>query len=589
MKTVRRWLALVLAMAGCGLLPAQQMEVVTDFEEARSPLRVKFRAITGSRIGGLGYLLVDTKNRDARPHRLQLDYYTSTYDEGNVRLNGRVTLAGGRDESLFLPLPSLPGASGYFQGNGAGVGFREYFEVASDTSPSDAILFVTLKNERQAQVQREFRNEVQVVGPDRLPSDWALLSTFRVVLVDEAVVLGEGPQEVLRRYAAAGGIVVALGDQPLGAGPLRQQLAAQGQPMARTGFGLLAQAGSLADAAQQLPRPKPWQQDWAGVLPSQFVPGEIPGLGGVPVRVFLLVILLFTVAVGPVNFLILRRRKQQLLAVLTVPLLGFGTTAAMLGYGVFQDGLGTQGVVRSISILDQERHEVAASTSQTLFAGLGPAEVEAPVGTVVQSLASLLSPRYQSGLSALNYTLGRPVLGGQLLPSRTLTTIVTTQQQPERARLRFAMSGDRSILAAEDFVLRGPGMLVVRDLQGQHYEERDGQLLPCDEARAVVLVGEILGQYTDEERRARAVSGAANYRDLEQLHQQMSQQDPQARLSMVMGLGATGQASASPLQPGSYLGVFRVVPWLDNHGLEIDYHKQLHLVRGQLSSEDFVQ
>ncbi|MEC7583948.1 MAG: hypothetical protein VYE77_06490, partial [Planctomycetota bacterium] len=427
------------------------------------------------------------------------------------------------------------------------------------------------------------------VAPDELPADWALLSTFRVVVIDESVVLGEGPQEVLRRFAVAGGAVVALGDQPLGAGPLREQLAAQQQPVARTGFGLLARAESVADAVRTLPEPLSWQREWAGVLPSQFAPGEIPGLGGVPVRAFLLIILLFTVAVGPVNFLLLRRRKQQLLAVFTVPLLGFGTTAAMLGYGVFQDGLGIQGVARSISILDQQRHEVAASTSQTLFAGLGPGQLDVPVGTVVQSLPALLKTRSQTGLSSLRYTLGRPVVGGQLLPSRTLTTLVTTQQQPERARLRFAMAGDRTVLAAEDFVLGGPGMLVVRDLQGQHYEERDGELLPCSEARAAELVGQILSQYAAEQRRALATHNRVSYRELQELTSSMTRNSLQEHLRTVLGLGGQGQDAAGPLQPGSYLGAFKAVPWLDDHGLEIHYHQQVHLVRGDLSSEDFVQ
>ena len=502
MSCASRLLWLCVWLVGCGLLPAQSGQIVTDLERRDAPLGVEFRAVTSGRLGGLGYLLVEAQNKSGRTQRLQLGYGTSSYTNGDVRLNGQLSLPAGRSESFCLPLPSIPGASARFSGNGGGVEFSDYFPLADRLGNPDGILLVTLKSERRAQVSSAFAvvlEAVQSVTPDQLPGDWALLSTFRLALIDESVVLGEGPQELLRRFASAGGSVVAIGDQPLGAGPLREQLAAQQEPLVRAGFGLLARAESFKAAAQQLPSATDWQKYWGAVMPSQFVPGEIPGLGGVPVRAFLIIILVFTVAVGPVNFLVLRRRKKQLLAVITVPLLGFGTTAAMLGYGVIQDGFGTQGVVRSVAQLNQQRHEVSASSSQTLFAGVGPRQLEVPVGTVVQTLPSLVSSRVDHGLSAWRYTLGRPALGGELLPSRTVTTLMTTQQQPERARLRFDLEGDRAVLSAEDFALHSPGMLVVRDLEGQHYQERDGGLVPCTESRAADLIDEILRMYGSQQ------------------------------------------------------------------------------------------
>src|SRR5262249_39922983 len=155
----------------------------------------------------------------------------------------------------------------------------------------------------------------------------------------------------LRRYAAAGGTVVVEGRQHLRAGPLRSgldehdgdwrpglgQVAAVGDWRARDGGGGARKAMSARGSAGRAP-------------PLLHAEHDVPGLGRVPVRAFLLLILLFAVAAGPVNlFVVFRRRRQPLLALLTVPALGIGTTGAILGYGLFADGFGVQGVVRSMS------------------------------------------------------------------------------------------------------------------------------------------------------------------------------------------------------------------------------------------------
>ncbi|MEE8327937.1 MAG: hypothetical protein V3R32_03985, partial [Nitrosomonadaceae bacterium] len=49
----------------------------------------------------------------------------------------------------------------------------------------------------------------------------------------------------------------------------------------------------------------------------------IPGLGDVPLGLFFLILLVFAVCVGPVNYFYWRRRRRLAMLLLTVPVAGF--------------------------------------------------------------------------------------------------------------------------------------------------------------------------------------------------------------------------------------------------------------------------
>ena len=560
----------------CSLLMAQNWQHMTGPGDSEVSLRIK--PVVGPRLGGLGYLLVRMENIGPRPRRFHLNYATRSYSQGNVRVNKSVVLAPHHTERLFLPLPSIPESQAELRAPDLGDLSQS---LSWGTDPGGAVLFVGGPYSSRPAYQRFFTTagmEPRVVAPEDLPPDWSLLSTFRAAIIDESAALDADHQELLRRFAAAGGTVVALGAEPLRAGPLRELIEQHEQPLIPIGFGVIASAPAPGPSVHDLLFRLGYSQErLAAVLPTQYFPAVIPGLGGVPVRTFLVLILLFALVVGPINFLVLRRRKKQLLAVFTVPLLGFGMTAVMLIHGILQDGFGTQGVVRSIAVLDQQRHAGAGATSQTLFAGLGPAWLEVPAGTVVESLPALMSTRNSRGLSAFRYEVDRPGLGGELLPSRTPTTLVTTQQRPERTRLRLRMHGEGAVMGGANFVPEADQPFLVRDHQGDYFELHQDKLLPCDESRARQVIDGVVARYLAVDLMAAELQVASNPLLV------MSSDGQGARLRQRL-LGADGG-----LPPGSYLGCFGSVPWLDDHGLEIDYHEAVHIVRGQLAAEDIVQ
>ena len=81
----------------------------------------------------------------------------------------------------------------------------------------------------------------------------------------------------------------------------------------------------------------------------------IPGVGLVPVTSFQILITLFVVVIGPVNYYLLRRWGKLNLTVLTVPTGALFLTAALLLYALVSDGLSVRLRARSMTHIDQRR------------------------------------------------------------------------------------------------------------------------------------------------------------------------------------------------------------------------------------------
>lgn len=98
----------------------------------------------------------------------------------------------------------------------------------------------------------------------------------------------------------------------------------------------------------------------------------IPGIGQAPVNSYLVLISLFVIGIGPVNYFMLKRKKRLYLLLVTVPLGAGLVTTALMNYALISDGLGTRVRVRSFTELDQRIGQAVAWSRQTYYAGLAP-------------------------------------------------------------------------------------------------------------------------------------------------------------------------------------------------------------------------
>jgi hypothetical protein len=100
----------------------------------------------------------------------------------------------------------------------------------------------------------------------------------------------------------------------------------------------------------------------------------IPGIEGIPARVYLSILVLFSVIIGPLSFWFLWRRQQRVLLVLTAPAISIVFIVLLTGYAVVGEGFGVHGRAATLTILDEAAKQAVTRASVSMYAaGLTPA------------------------------------------------------------------------------------------------------------------------------------------------------------------------------------------------------------------------
>jgi hypothetical protein len=174
----------------------------------------------------------------------------------------------------------------------------------------------------------------------------------------------------------------------------------------------------------------------------------IPGVGLVPVTSFQILITLFVLVIGPVNYYLLRRWGKLNLTVLTVPIGALFLTAALLLYALYSDGLGVRLRARSMTHIDQRTGEANCWSRLSYYAGLAPAGGlvfsgdTAVVPLEVQPVASIEGgPRRAVDWTRTDSAKPNSPLEQRLsegwLNSRTPTQLITARIRKTPARLEI--------------------------------------------------------------------------------------------------------------------------------------------------------
>lgn len=123
------------------------------------------------------------------------------------------------------------------------------------------------------------------------------------------------------------------------------------------------------------------RMNWAirhGLDPSfpsrEFNNWLIPGVGVAPVGGFQLLLSLFVIGIGPLNYWLLRRAKKLPWLLITVPGAAASVTLLLFAYGILADGFDVQVRARSVTLLDQGAGEAATWARLSYYAGLAPPE-----------------------------------------------------------------------------------------------------------------------------------------------------------------------------------------------------------------------
>jgi len=198
----------------------------------------------------------------------------------------------------------------------------------------------------------------------------------------------------------------------------------------------------------------------------------IPGVGRAPVWSFLLLVSLFAVLIGPVNYLFLGRLGRLYLLLITVPLGAAVVTLALFSYALVTDGLSVRMRSRSFTHLDQRTGQTVVWARQSYYAAIAPSQGLAfPTDTVVFPIRP-----------EADYRRGRPgamsgriewgdeqLLAAGYLPSRTTVQYVLTRATTTDARLVVRDSTAGGELAVENRLQAPLHYLLVRDRRGDYF------------------------------------------------------------------------------------------------------------------------
>jgi hypothetical protein len=158
----------------------------------------------------------------------------------------------------------------------------------------------------------------------------------------------------------------------------------------------------------------------------------IPGVGETPVLAFVLLISLFTLIIGPVNYFILSRRKKFYLLVMTIPVIAGLTSGSILAYAAVADGFGVKARLRSFTRLDQRTRTAVSLSRISLYAGLAPSEgMHFSPETVV--LPIWHTPP-ENALGTIDWTETQHLKSGWIV-SRSIAQFLTLNHRAERGRL----------------------------------------------------------------------------------------------------------------------------------------------------------
>jgi len=299
----------------------------------------------------------------------------------------------------------------------------------------------------------------------------------------------------------------------------------------------------LSDDAALVPKVGAWRG--GSVTP------KIPDLVRLPYRSFALLLFLFALVIGPLNFFVAWKRKRPVLVLLTIPGIALLTTVALLAYGFFFQGIDVKTASCSVAVLDQRAHRAACVESRQMFAGLAPAAgLALGPGTIVHYRDGGGSGRARSRYSV--ELDGGTLLSGDYLPSRRTVNQVLTVERAERARLTTRLVAE-GLEVGNDLGVRLEE-LIVRDAEGRFYLAAE----PLAPGASALL----------------RPAGDALAPDLA-VHRLSTLSLPPAFLEHA--------AEAEDLPPGCYLASLAASPFRDDCGIETNELASAHVVLGVLS------
>jgi hypothetical protein len=218
----------------------------------------------------------------------------------------------------------------------------------------------------------------------------------------------------------------------------------------------------------------------------------IPSVGGPPVKSFLLLNTLFALAVGPIAYTWLRRKRRLYLLYFLAPLSAVLVTLGLFGYAVIADGLKTRAKIHQVTFYDSDHQVSVAYDRQTYYSAFGNNELRFNTDAMITMVMPVPQVQYYSynqsevsnRVGYVQWTNDSQTLSGEFLPTRSqaqyaiLTPSKTPSVTPPSANTRSTIPAMIRILPATDE--KNPAQVVnessttIREI---YYQNTSNQLL----------------------------------------------------------------------------------------------------------------
>lgn len=195
----------------------------------------------------------------------------------------------------------------------------------------------------------------------------------------------------------------------------------------------------------------------------------VPGVKLAPVTAFRVLITLFVLIIGPLNYLWLRRGGRLHLLIIIVPLCALMITLGLFGYALVADGLGVRVRTRSYTHIDQRRGEAVCWARLSYYAGLAPSGgLTFPADVAVLPLQSRGGDEGElARRRSLIWSERSQNLASGWLASRTPTQMLTVRSRRTKLRLAVRPAKEGSNLHITNGLRTRIERLIVSDAEGK--------------------------------------------------------------------------------------------------------------------------
>jgi hypothetical protein len=173
---------------------------------------------------------------------------------------------------------------------------------------------------------------------------------------------------------------------------------------------------------------------------NEFLNFLIPGVGSVPVHAFLVLITIFTIVIGPLNYYWLRKTRRVGALVFTVPLIASIACMLLFVYSLVADGFSIRSRIDSVTFLDQQTNSAASISRLCLYAPFAPSAGLKFSPNVAAYPIWPFQQNFEGG--KVDWTGNEQHLTSGWFRSQTWTQFLLVEQRDERGRLEFTPPAD---------------------------------------------------------------------------------------------------------------------------------------------------